>query len=75
MPQVDVTLTEGRDEAQVRALIHALHDAVLRTTGARSEHIRVVVREVPRTRWATGDVTVAEMGLNPTEPQPPEEPS
>lgn len=63
MPLVDVTLTEGRSADQVRDLIHALHEAVHHTTGARSEYIRVIVREVPRTHWATGDVTVAEMGL------------
>jgi 4-oxalocrotonate tautomerase len=63
MPLVDVTLTAGRSPDQVRDLIHALHDAVHRTVGARPEHIRVIVREVPRTHWATGDVTVAEMGL------------
>lgn len=67
MPLVDVTLTEGRSAEQVRDLIHALHDAVRDTTGARPEHIRVIVREVPRSHWATGDVTVAEMGL-PTPP-------
>lgn len=66
MPLVDVTLTEGRDATQVRDLIHALHDAVTRTVGARPEHVRVIVREVPRTHWATGDVTVAEMALSPT---------
>ena len=65
MPLVDVTLTEGRSADQVRDLIHALHDAVHRTAGARPEHIRVIVREVPRTHWATGDVTVAEMRLTP----------
>lgn len=63
MPLVDVTLTAGRSPDQVRDLIHALHDAVHSTVGARPEHIRVIVREVPRTHWATGDVTVAEMGL------------
>ncbi len=61
MPLVDVTLTEGRSPEQVRDLLHALHDAVARTTGAAPEHIRVIVREVPRTHWATGDVTVAEL--------------
>lgn len=63
MPLVDVTLTEGRSPEQVRDLLHALHEAVHTTLGARSEHIRVIVREVPRTHWATGDVTVAEMNL------------
>lgn len=61
MPLVDVTLTEGRSPEQVRDLLHALHDAVARTTGAATDHIRVVVREVPRTHWSTGDVTVAEL--------------
>ncbi len=64
MPLVDVTLTEGRTPEQVRELLHALHDAVRHTVGARPEHIRVIVREVPRTHWATGDVTVAEMNLS-----------
>ena len=74
MPLVDVTLTHGRSDAQVRALIHALHEAVHSTTGARTEHIRIIVREVPRTHWATGDVTVAELS-RPATPSPPEEPS
>lgn len=68
MPLVDVTLTEGRSPEQVRDLVHAVHDAVRRTVGARSEHIRVIVREVPRTHWATGDVTVAEMNLPAPDP-------
>ncbi len=70
MPLVDITLTAGRSERQVRDLIHALHDAVRRTTGARDEHIRVIVREVPRSRWATGDVTVDEMRLPTASPDP-----
>ncbi len=62
MPLVDVTITEGRSEEQIRALIHQLHAAVVETTDARPEFVRVIVREVPRTHWATGDVTVEEMG-------------
>jgi 4-oxalocrotonate tautomerase len=61
MPLIDVTLTHGRSPEQVRDMIHAIHDSVHRTVGARPEHIRIIVREVPRTHWATGDVTVAEM--------------
>ena len=74
MPLVDVTLTEGRSAEQVRSLISALHDAVERTTGARTEHIRVIVREVPRTHWATGDVTVAELLDRPDTPDRPDQP-
>lgn len=60
MPLIDVTLGAGRSPEQIRELIHALHDAVGRAVGARPDHIRVVVREVPRTHWATGDITLAE---------------
>jgi 4-oxalocrotonate tautomerase len=61
MPLVEVTLAQGRSDDQVRALIHEVHEAVLRTVNTRSEHIRVVVREVPRSHWATGDLTLSEM--------------
>jgi len=71
VPFVDVTLTEGRDPDQVRALIHAVHQAVVTAAAARPEHVRVVVREVPRTHYASGDVTVAEMNLSAPSPEEP----
>ena len=61
MPLVEVTLAEGRTPQQVRNLMREVHEAVLRTADTRSEHIRVIVREVPRSHWATGDVTLSEM--------------
>ncbi|CDO07723.1 4-oxalocrotonate tautomerase [Mycolicibacterium cosmeticum] len=61
MPLVEVTIAEGRSAAQIRAMMHEVHEAVLRTVDTRPEHIRVIVREVPRTHWATGDLTIAEM--------------
>lgn len=61
MPQVAITLAEGRTPAQIRDLIHEVHAAVLRTVSTRPEYIRVVVHEVPRTHWATGDITLTEM--------------
>ena len=61
MPLVEVTLAAGRSDDQVRAMIHEVHEAVLRTVNTQPEHIRVIVREVPRTHWATGDITLAEM--------------
>jgi len=61
MPQVAITLAEGRTRAQIRELMHEVHAAVLRTVNTRPEYIRVVVHEVPRTHWATGDVTLTEM--------------
>ena len=61
MPLVEVTLAEGRSADQVRAMMREVHDAVLRTVNTKSEHIRVIVREVPRSHWATGDLTLSEM--------------
>lgn len=60
MPLVDVTLTEGREPAQLRELIAQLHRAVESSLGADPQNIRVIVREVPRTHWAAGDQTLAE---------------
>jgi 4-oxalocrotonate tautomerase len=42
-------------------MMHEVHEAVLRTVDTRSQHIRVIVREVPRSHWATGDLTLHEM--------------
>ncbi|MDQ1047482.1 tautomerase family protein [Streptomyces sp. V4I2] len=61
MPQVAITIAEGRTPAQIRDLIHEVHAAVLRTVNTRPEYIRVVVHEVPRAHWATGDITLTEM--------------
>ena len=60
MPLIEVTLVGGRSPEQLRALIHELHAAAVRAVGAPPESVRVVVREVPATHWAAGDVTIAE---------------
>lgn len=71
MPQIAITLAEGRTPEQLRAMMHEVHAAVLRTAHTRPEHIRVVVHEVPRRNWATGDVTLAEMDAAGTETDAP----
>lgn len=60
MPFIDVTLAEGRSPEQLRTLITKLTDAAVEAVGAPRESIRVVLREVPQTHWAAGDVTIAE---------------
>ncbi|MFF3492079.1 4-oxalocrotonate tautomerase family protein [Streptomyces sp. NPDC002795] len=61
MPQITVTLAEGRTPEQIRTLQHEVHEAVLRSIDTRPEYIRIVVHEVPTTHWSTGDTTIAEM--------------
>jgi len=58
MPLVEVTLVEGRTPDQLRTLISRLTAAVVDSVGA--ENVRVVLREVPATHWAAGDVTIEE---------------
>jgi 4-oxalocrotonate tautomerase len=60
MPFIEVTLVEGRSPEQLRALIGALTRAAVDAVDAPQESVRVVVREVPATHWAAGDVTIAE---------------
>jgi 4-oxalocrotonate tautomerase len=60
VPLVEVTMVEGRTAEQVRALISRLTAAVQEAVGAPLENIRIVIREVPPTHWAAGDVTIAE---------------
>jgi 4-oxalocrotonate tautomerase len=67
MPLIEVTLVEGRTPEQLRALISGLTQAACEAVGAPIESVRVVVREVPATHWAAGDVTVAERAARPAD--------
>ncbi len=60
MPLIEVTLVEGRSPEQLRTLITALTDAAETAVSAPRDTVRVVLREVPATHWAAGDVTIAE---------------
>ena len=60
MPLVEVTLVEGRSPDELRTLISRLTAAVVESVDAPRDSVRVVLREVPATHWAAGDVTVAE---------------
>lgn len=60
MPFIDVTIVEGRAPDRLRAMISSVTDAVEKELGVQRQSIRVVVREVPATHWAAGDVTIAE---------------
>lgn len=70
MPLVEVTLVEGRSPEQIRALISGLTEAVVTAVDAPQANVRVVVREVPPTHWAAGDVTIAERIATPRKDTP-----
>lgn len=60
MPFIDVTIGAGRTPEQLRALVHELTAAAHHALDAPIANVRVVIREVPLTHWAAGDVTIAE---------------
>lgn len=60
MPLIEVTLVEGRSAAQLRTLVSALTQAAVEAVDAPQESVRVILREVPATHFAAGDVTIAE---------------
>jgi 4-oxalocrotonate tautomerase len=60
MPVIEVTLVEGREPDRLRDLITRLTDAAVEAIDAPRESVRVILREVPPTHFAAGDVTIAE---------------
>ena len=60
MPIIEVTLVEGRTPSQLRDLVTRLTDAAVEAVDAPRESVRVILREVPPTHFAAGDVTIAE---------------
>ena len=60
MPLVEITLALGRSPEKIRALMSEVHAAVVHSIGAPDASVRVVVREVPKTHWSAGGVTLAE---------------
>lgn len=69
MPLVEITLTEGRTPQQLRTLISKVTHAVVESVDTPIESVRVVLREVPTTHFAAGDVTIAERQAQRHTPQ------
>ncbi|WP_353511333.1 2-hydroxymuconate tautomerase [Intrasporangium sp.] len=60
MPLIEITLVEGRSPEQLRSLISNVTRAAVESVDAPIESVRVVLREVPATHFAAGDVTIDE---------------
>ncbi|MFI5645962.1 4-oxalocrotonate tautomerase family protein [Kitasatospora sp. NPDC051705] len=60
MPLIEVTMVHGRSPEEIRSLIHELTGAVVQALDIPRSSVRVAVRELPKTHWAAGDVTIAE---------------
>ena len=62
MPIINISILEGRSEEKITDLIRNVTVTVSETLDAPEENIRVIVTEVPKTRWAVGGKTMKELG-------------
>ncbi|HOB66772.1 2-hydroxymuconate tautomerase [Ottowia sp.] len=62
MPFAQVIMIEGRTEAQKRAVIEKVSNALVEATGAPREAIRVWIQEVPKTNWGIAGQTAKDLG-------------
>jgi 4-oxalocrotonate tautomerase len=60
MPIVRISVAAGRDRAQLRECMRAVHEAVRDSLGAPDAAIRVLVTEVAPELWSSGGTTLSE---------------
>ncbi|OIK11690.1 2-hydroxymuconate tautomerase [Bacillus sp. MUM 13] len=61
MPIIQITLIEGRDQETIETCIRNVARTVNESLGAPMKSIRVIVNEVPKNRFAVGDMLKSEM--------------
>lgn len=52
MPVVTVKMLEGRTDAQKRALVEKVTDAVVETTGAAPEKVSIIIEEMSKNHYS-----------------------
>lgn len=62
MPIVQITLVSGRDNDKIERCIKEVAQTISRTLDAPLETIRVMVTELPPSRFAVGDKLKSEAG-------------
>ena len=60
MPIFEVTLLEGRNLEQKRALTESVTAATVSALGVKPEQVRIIIREVPAQHFAVGGVLKAD---------------
>ena len=66
MPIVHVDMLAGRDEASLRKIAEGITRVLVDAAGVRPEAVRILINEVPATRWFVAGVPKA-----PPEAKPP----
>jgi 4-oxalocrotonate tautomerase len=60
MPDVHITMLEGRSTDQKRKLAERITQVLVEEAGAKPESTHIVFIEVPLTNFAVGGVTIAD---------------
>ena len=60
MPIINLQILEGRPESKVKSLIGALTDVTSEHLEVPKERVRIIVQEVPQSRWAVGGEVMLE---------------
>ena len=62
MPFAQIYLLEGRSEAQKRALIEKVTQAIVEAVDAPQQNVRVWIHDMPKENWGIAGVSTKDLG-------------
>lgn len=62
MPFAQIYLLEGRSEAQKRALIEKVTQAIVEAVDAPKQSVRVWIHDIPKENWGIAGVSAKDPG-------------
>jgi 4-oxalocrotonate tautomerase len=62
MPFAQIYLLEGRSEAQKRALIEKVTQAIVEAVDAPKQNVRVWLHDMPKENWGIAGVSAKDLG-------------
>lgn len=62
MPFAQIYMMEGRSEAQKRAVIEKVTEALVDAVGVPKETVRVWIHDVPKHNWGIAGVSAKDLG-------------
>ena len=62
MPFAQIYLLEGRSEAQRRALIEKVTQAIVEAVAAPKDNVRVWIHDMPKENWGIAGVSAKDLG-------------
>ena len=62
MPFAQIYMLEGRTEAQKKAVIEKVTQALVEAVGAPAQSVRVMIQEIPKENWGIAGVSAKALG-------------